>query len=59
MPTKYGPQAKYDAENTSRVVLKLNHKTDSDIIAALDGKVKQTEAKRLIRKGIEAETRKD
>lgn len=29
-------QAKYDAENTVRVALKLNKKTDADIIAALE-----------------------
>lgn len=43
------------AENTERVVLKLNVRTDEDIIAAIEGKTKQTEIKRLIRVGLEAE----
>lgn len=29
---KYKAQAKYDKENTIRVVIKLNKKTDADII---------------------------
>lgn len=40
MPTeekkKYAPQARYDAKNTKRIVLKLNIKTDADILAKLD-----------------------
>ena len=38
--------------------LKLNKKTDSDIIAALEGKSRQTEIKRLVRLGLEAEKHK-
>ena len=30
------PQARYDAANTVTVTLKLNRKTDADIIAVLD-----------------------
>lgn len=40
-------------ENTTFVGLKLNNRTDKDILDALDGKPKQTEIKRLIRKGME------
>lgn len=43
------------AENTERVMLKLNVRTDRDIIEAIEGKAKQTEIKRLIRAGLEAE----
>ena len=38
--------------------MKLNHNTDADILAALEGKTKQTEIKRLIRLGLEAERKK-
>lgn len=40
-------------ENTTFVGLKLNNRTDKDILEALEGKSKQTEIKRLIRKGME------
>lgn len=39
-------------ENTTFVGLKLNNRTDKDILEALEGKQKQTEIKRLIRQGI-------
>ena len=39
-------------ENTTFVGLKLNNRTDKDILEALEGKPKQTELKRLIRQGI-------
>lgn len=39
------------------ISLKLNNKTDADILNALDGKPRQTEIKRLVRAGIEAEKR--
>ena len=39
----------WDKENTDRISLKLNRKTDADILKALDGKPKQAEIKRLIR----------
>lgn len=40
---------RYDRTHTTRVALKLNIKTDADILAALEGKTKQTEVKRLMR----------
>lgn len=52
---KYLPQKKYDKNNTVFVGLKLNLKTDADILKALEGKAKQTEIKRLIRKALESE----
>lgn len=39
-------------QNTTSISLKLNNKTDLDILTALDGKQKQTEIKRLIREGL-------
>ena len=42
-------------EHTSFIGLKLNNKTDADILSALEGKPKQTEIKRLIREAIESE----
>ncbi len=47
------PQAKYDKANTQFIGLKLNRGTDKDILDAINGKPKQTEIKRLIRKGLE------
>ena len=48
--------AQYDRENTRRINLKLNNKTDADIISQLE-KLKQTEGiqgylKRLIREDM-------
>lgn len=40
--------------NTTFVGLKLNNRTDLDILQAIDGKQKQTEIKRLIREGLKA-----
>lgn len=45
-------QAKYDNENTVRVALKLNKKTDADIIEKIDPANKQKSIKELIRKGF-------
>ena len=43
-------QAKYDAENTRQVHLKLNRNTDKDVLARLDEvQSKQGYIKRLIR----------
>ena len=42
-------------ENTTFVGLKLNNRTDKDILEALEGKPKQTEIKRLIRQGLKRE----
>lgn len=39
--------------NTTFIGLKLNNNTDQDILKAIEGKPKQTEIKRLIRKGLE------
>lgn len=39
-------------ENTTRITVKLNNRTDADILAALEGKAKQTEIKRLVRLGL-------
>lgn len=35
MADKYAPQARYDAANTTRITIKLNRRTDADILAAL------------------------
>ena len=43
-------------KNTTFIGLKLNNKTDEDILQALDGKQKQTEIKRLIREGLKTKT---
>lgn len=56
---KMTPQQKYDKQNTTFIGLKLNNKTDEDIISALDGKPKQTEIKRLVRKGLESENKNE
>ena len=50
---KTTPQEKYDKENTRFIGLKLNKKTDKDILNAIEGMPMQTELKRLIRIGIE------
>ena len=48
--------AQYDRENTTRINLKLNNKTDADIIELLKGKRSgegiQTYLKRLIREDM-------
>lgn len=46
----------WTAENTTYIPLKLNNRTDADILGALEGKQKQTEIKRLIRAGMAAES---
>lgn len=50
-------QAKRDwmAKNTTMITLKLNNHTDADILAAIEGKSKQTEIKRLVRAGMARE----
>ena len=48
------PQEKYDKANTKGLHLKLNIKTDSDILAKLDSvESKQGYIKELIRKDLE------
>lgn len=42
-------------ENTTHISLKLMNNTDADILKAIEGKSKQTEIKRLIRKALETE----
>ena len=49
------PQEKYDKQNTRFIGLKLNRKSDKDILDALEGKALQTEIKRLLRKALESE----
>lgn len=44
--------AKYDANNTKRIFLKLNKNTDKDIIEHLEGRNKQGYIKNLIRKDM-------
>lgn len=56
MPDGQGKR-RWDAENTTMISLKLNNKTDADILDALEGKPRQTEIKRLVRAGMEAEKR--
>lgn len=47
------PQARYDAANTVRFAMKLNKKTDADIISALkDCSNKQGYIKQLIREDL-------
>lgn len=42
-------------QNTTFIGLKLNNRTDADILQAIEGKAKQTEIKRLIRQGLKTE----
>lgn len=58
MPDSEAKRA-WDAQNTAFIGLKLNHRTDADILDALEGKPKQTEIKRLIRIGLNAERHRD
>ena len=46
---------RWTAENTTFIGLKLNNRTDADILGALAGKARQTEIKRLVRLGLKAE----
>lgn len=51
--SKYAAQERYDAENVRRILIKLNKKTDKDILSVLDmTKPLATQIKQLIRKGI-------
>lgn len=53
-------QAKRDwmKANTTVISLKLNNKTDADILAALEDKQKQTEIKRLLRIALAIDSQK-
>lgn len=42
-------QERWIKENTTRVVIKLNHNTDSDILSYLEGKSRMTVFKAAIR----------
>lgn len=57
MPDSKAKRA-WAAQNTTFIGLKLNNNTDTDILAALEGKARQTEIKRLIRLGLEKEGRR-
>ena len=47
---KYAPQKRYEAENVIKVTVRLNRKTDKDILERLDmSKPLSTQLKRLIR----------
>ena len=48
-------KTKWDKENSVMVSMRLMTKGDADIIAAIEGKAKQTEIKRLLRIALEAE----
>ena len=55
MENKYKAQVKYDKQNTASVYLKLNKKTDSDILKKLEETGnKQGYIKALIRNDIKA-----
>lgn len=47
-------------ENTVLIAAKLNRRTDADIVAAIEGSAgsRASRIKELIRKGIEAESKK-
>lgn len=56
MKKKYIPQARYDKQNTRQIRLKLNLKTDADILEKLsEVDSKQGYIKRLIREDINGE----
>lgn len=50
---------RWNAENTTMIPLKLNNRTDADILAALEGKARQTEIKRLLRAALAVESREN
>lgn len=54
---KETPQERYEKTHVERLTLKLNKRTDADILAALEGKAKQTEVKRLVRVGLQHDTK--
>ena len=58
MKKEYEPQARYDAKNTRAIMLKLNLKTDADILAWMDVQPsRQGAIKELIRAEIEKTNR--
>lgn len=51
--SKYAAQMRYDAKNVVKVTLKLNKKTDSDILEKVNPEQPlSTQLKQFIRKGI-------
>lgn len=52
---KYKYQRAYNKTHTKMVSMRLNIRTDADILGALEGKAPQTELKRLIRLALEVE----
>lgn len=48
-------QKKYDEKNCVRISLKLNTKTDKDILDRIDMNNKQSSIKKLIRNGIRSQ----
>ena len=55
MSDKYIHQARYNKKNTVQFTLRLNRKTDVDLLDALEGKKPQTEIKRLMRLALDKE----
>ena len=54
--SKYAAQERYEAANVKKVLVRLNKKTDADILSILDeSKPLSTQLKQLIRKGINNE----
>lgn len=52
--SKYSAQMRYDAKNVVKVTIKLNKKTDDDILSMLDAdKPLSTQLKQFIRNGLE------
>ena len=52
--SKYAAQERYEAQNVKKVLVRLNKKTDKDILAVLDeSKPLSTQLKQLVRKGLE------
>lgn len=55
----YDKQTEWNRNNTKFIGVKLNIRTDADIIQYLEGKSPQTEIKRLIRAEIAEKLRKE
>ena len=52
--SKYAAQERYEAQNVKKVLVRLNKKTDKDILSVLDeNKPLSTQLKQLMRKGLE------
>lgn len=58
--SKYSAQMRYDAKNVVKVTIKLNRKTDDDILSKIDmSKPISTQLKYLIRCGLEQNERNE